>query len=178
MYDKSDLKYERFLRLYQANQDRIFRFIVTLLPNYSASEDVMQDTMLVMWRKFDQFEQGTNFAAWGMKIARFNIAKFFRTNPSAVVRFEDQALEHILEQEANFEPVENRYLEALESCVRKLQSNNREILSLRYNDNMKIAEIADKIGKPLQTMYKNFSRIHHSLYECIERTLRAEEKVS
>jgi RNA polymerase sigma-70 factor (ECF subfamily) len=170
----SDEKYERFLKLYQANQDRIFRFIVTLLPHYSAAEDMMQDTMLVMWRKFDQFEEGTNFAAWGTQIARFNITKYYRSSNVVGIRFDDTALNQILEQKAGFEPVENRYLEALEGCVRQLQGASRDLLSLRYNDNMRITDIAVKIGKPLNAIYKHFSRIHHSLYECIERKLKAE----
>jgi RNA polymerase sigma-70 factor (ECF subfamily) len=174
MYDEIDAKYERFLRLYQANQDRIFRFIVALLPNYSAAEDVMQDTMLVMWRKFDQFEPGTHFAAWGMQIARYNIATYYRKAESGIMRFDDAALQHILEQQEQFEPVKDQYLEAMEGCLKQLQAESREMLSLRYNENMKISEIAEKIGRPLQAIYKRFSRIHHALYECIERTLRAE----
>lgn len=138
----------------------------------------MQDTMLVMWRKFGQFIEGTNFAAWGTQIARFNITKYYRTAQPGVVRFDDEALGNILEQEAEFGLSEDRYLEALETCVRKLQAGSREILSLRYTENMKITDIAEKIGKPLQTIYKNFSRIHHSLYECIERRLRSEGNIS
>ena len=134
----------------------------------------MQDTMLVMWRKFDQFKPGTHFSAWGMQIARFNLTKYYRQISSEVVRFDDAAMARILEQQDLFEPVREHYLEALELCLKGLQAGNREMLSLRYNENMKMTEIADKIGKPLQAIYKRFSRIHHALYECIERKLRAE----
>ncbi len=36
-------------------------------------DDVLQDTLAVMWKKFDNFKIGTDFVAWGKTIARYKI---------------------------------------------------------------------------------------------------------
>jgi len=68
-YNESE-RYKEFLRLLMANQHRIFGFIFALVPDMEAAEDLQQETMLVMWEKYREFKPGTNFAAWGIQIAR------------------------------------------------------------------------------------------------------------
>ncbi len=75
MLDSKEKDCEQFLKLFKANEERIYRLILALAPNYTVAEEIMQDAMLVMWRKFDRFESGTNFAAWGMQISRFLVYK-------------------------------------------------------------------------------------------------------
>ncbi len=56
---------ERFMRLLLANQQRIYGLILALVPNWNDADDIMQETSAVMWAKFDDYEAGTDFAAWG-----------------------------------------------------------------------------------------------------------------
>lgn len=173
MPDSKEKKCEEFLKLFKANEERIYRLILALVPNYTVAEEIMQDAMLVMWRKFDQFEIGTSFAAWGMQISRFIVYKFYREkNKSIVVNFNSDAMNNILKNQYIFEEDDNLYLESLQDCFDKLHSNHKELISLRYENNMKITDIALKIGKTFQATYKIMSRIHHVLYHCIERNVR------
>ncbi len=175
MTESNEYRYESFLKLYRANEKHIFRFILALLPNYSAAEDVMQDTMLVMWKKFDQYEAGTNFAAWGMQIGRFAVMQFQRKVQSGIVCFDSNALEKIIEHEEVLREKEDAYSEALEECVKHLKEKSKRIISLRYVDNMKIVDIALKIEKTLNSTYQAMSRIHQSLLKCVMQRLRQEE---
>ena len=178
MGDLREQNYESFLGLYRSNEGRIFRYILALLPNYQAAEDIMQDTMLVMWRKYDQFEAGSNFAAWGMKIARFGVLKYRRTRKSGIVHFDTDTVENISGHvEGVVGPKERIYLEALEECTKKLPENSRKMVSLRYMEQMKIIDIALKMEKTLNSTYKVMSRIHHALLNCIELKLAESECV-
>jgi RNA polymerase sigma-70 factor (ECF subfamily) len=58
-----------FLRLLMANQNRIYAFILTLVPNWSDADDIMQEAAETMWSKFQQSQPINNFSAWGIKIA-------------------------------------------------------------------------------------------------------------
>lgn len=175
MSESKEHKYETFLKLYRANEKHIFRFILALLPNYSAAEDIMQDTMLVMWKKYDQYEAGSNFAAWGMQIARFAVLQFHRKVRSGVVRFDSLTLDKIIEHQEVLCEEENAYSEALEECIKHLKEKSRKIISLRYVDNMKIVDIALKMGKTLNSTYQTVSRIHQSLLKCVVQKLGREE---
>ena len=58
----TDSRYEDFLTLFRSNESRIFGFILAFLPNFAKAEDILQETMIVMWRKFNEFQKDTNFA--------------------------------------------------------------------------------------------------------------------
>lgn len=176
MSELKDQNYEQFLKLFRTNEGRIFRFILTLIPNYSSAEDLMQDTMLVMWRKFSQFEAGTSFAAWGMQIARYHILKFHRKERPGVVHFDSKALVNILEHENGMDHKEDEYLEALGECTEKLQDKSKKLISHRYQDGMKVLDIAMKLGCTVQATYKAISRLHYYLLTCVEQKVALWER--
>src|SRR3954469_23572749 len=60
---------EEFVRLLGQNQRRIFVFVMSMVPNWDDAEEIIQETNLLLWREFDRFQQGTNFAAWACRVA-------------------------------------------------------------------------------------------------------------
>ena len=163
---------EEFLRLLRQNEKRIYVYILTAVSNRAVAEDIMQETMVVMWRKFDEFEPGTKFSAWGTKIARFFVLDYYRKNQKAVVHFDTQALENIMNSSCNIGDIDSRS-EALRTCVKKLPENLQQIIRLRYTKGLKIKEVALIVGKPIHGMYKRIAKIHFLLQECIEKTFVA-----
>lgn len=66
MTDKDKtLQDDRFLRLLLKSQSSIYAFILVLVHDQNDADDIMQETVTLMWRKFSTFEPGTNFTAWG-----------------------------------------------------------------------------------------------------------------
>jgi len=170
-------KYEEFLNLFRTSEDRIFGFILTFLPNFARAEDILQETMIIMWRKFDEFEPGTNFAAWGIKIARYNLYKFHESQQAGVIRFDSDAIEAISKQVADSDTCKtNSYIDALLHCFEKLGTQSRQLLLLKYEQNFKVHEISQKIGRSIRDTYRMLSRIQHSLHECTSQTLKAWER--
>jgi DNA-directed RNA polymerase specialized sigma24 family protein len=45
----------------------------------------------------------------------------------------------------------------------------------RYESNLTGPEIAERLGRPVNTVYKALQRIRNSLLDCVDRTLRAQE---
>lgn len=177
MRDSRDQNYESFLKLYRDNENRIFRYILAILPNYAAAEDIMQDTMLVMWRKYDQYEAGSSFAAWGMQIARFGVLNYFRKNKSGIVCFDSEVIDNITRHEDSKASDDGVYQEALKVCMEHLPEKSRDIISLRYVESLKVMDIALRIENTVHATYKIMSRIHHALLNCIERKLAKGEVV-
>ena len=171
MRDQKDEQYESFLKLYRANESCISRYVLALCPNFSAAEDIVQETMLVMWRKFGQYEPGTNFVAWGMQIARINVLNYMRKQKPGIVHFDNNALENISRHGKHIDSNREAYLAALEACTNELPEHSKKMITLRYAENMKVTEIALKLQKTLNSTYKAMSRLHHALLTCIERRL-------
>lgn len=170
---KSD--YEQFLRLLRLNEKKIFGHILFFVPNRVIAEEIMHETILVMWRKYPEYKQGSNFSAWGITIGRFLVMDYYRRESRSIVHFSTEALENISEvseRSGVFDAFDDR-LEALNECLKKMPDEIRQILKLRYEQNTPIKEIAEKMRKPVPGMYKRISRVHILLQQCINSTLSA-----
>jgi RNA polymerase sigma-70 factor (ECF subfamily) len=150
-------KVNEFLRLIMANQKPIYALILGMIPNRDDAEDIFQETVLVMWSKFESFERETNFTAWGMKIAKY------------------KAFQSLQDKSDNFVKNIERRMQALRKCVRKLSKRDYDLIQMRYERELTIKAIAKRLGRSVQSIYKRMARINDSLIRCVRRTLAAEE---
>lgn len=164
---------EEFVSLFFASQSRILSYILSLVPNFNDSEDLLQEVWNIMWRKFDQYEQGTNFAAWGKRIAHYLIIDYRRKQSLKHVIVNDELFE-IISEKASAELLrEDRRMEILSRCLLKLRQKDRNLIKLRYFDNLKPSEIAESFSASINSIYKSLSYVHGKLLFCMKRTLRA-----
>ena len=173
--DGGDAHDDRYLRLLMSSQDRIYAFILVLVPNRHDADDLMQETVTWMWRKFDTFEPGTNFVAWGIAIARRRIMKFFDRHRRSRIRFSDEVLEAIEEETKSSLDGMDHFLAALSECVQKLDEADRRVIRMRYHQKIPTQQIADLLGSSVYVIYRSLARIHKALEACVRRTLTREE---
>jgi RNA polymerase sigma-70 factor (ECF subfamily) len=164
---------EEFVRLLALHQRRVYSFILTLLPNRSDAEDVLQETSTILWRNFADFQQGTNFAAWACEIARRQVLAFHRRRRHVLPMGAE--LVEVVAQEANAraDELEERYL-ALEKCLEKLTPRDRDLIRRRYREGASVADVATAVERPVGGLYKAYQRIRAALLDCVDRTLAAE----
>ena len=67
---------EEFIKLFTKYQRRVFLFILSQVPNPVDAEEIHQEANVIIWRKFDRFELGTNFLAWACQIATYEVLKY------------------------------------------------------------------------------------------------------
>ena len=171
--DTKEYKYSLFLKLFMGHQSRLLGFILKLMPNYSVAEDILQDTTVTLWEKFSSFEEGTDFMAWAKQVARYKVMNFIKKNKNrSIVQFSNHVLEELSKDEPPLNS-QNRYHDALENCVGKLEGNSRKVIRLRYMNKMKVQDIALQFDVNSNTLSKHISRIHYHLKRCIEQTLSA-----
>ncbi len=164
---------DQFIALLMKHQKRIYGFIRMLAPCKSHADDLMQDTAIVMWQKFGQFEPDSDFVAWGIKIAQFKVLNFRRKQKKESLTLTDQALEAILARHTTaYNDIDER-VEALAKCVSKLKTSDRQLVHMRYALDLKAASIAERLDRTADGIYHSFSRIHHTLQLCIIKTITA-----
>jgi RNA polymerase sigma-70 factor (ECF subfamily) len=169
-----DQQVRRFMYLYTANQNRIYGFILTMIPDWSGADDVLQETAGVLWSKFHEFRPGTDFIAWALSIARFEALSYLRKKKRNDKRFSDIAMQNICESAASSVNKDNDRLDALRGCVGKLKATERDLLAMRYESGATIKSIASRLDRSVDTLYKEFRRIHVALLNCIRRQLQHE----
>ena len=172
----NNLKVSQFVELLTSHQSRIHSYILGLVPHFNDADDIMQETSKMMWNKFHEFEIGTDFLAWGMKIAYYRVLEYRRKrNKNKTIRFSDEMMQ-VLEMDSRTRQDRTReYMTSLKDCVHRLPGKDKDLVSLRYDHNLKVKDIARRLGRSVQSVYQNLARIHGLLLSCVQRNTALEE---
>ena len=71
-------KNENFVQLLTESQNRLYGYIYTMIGDHSRSKDVLQETNLVLWRKYDELQKVENFKAWSFTVCKFQVMAYLR----------------------------------------------------------------------------------------------------
>jgi|YelNatPaOPRAMG01_1025707.scaffolds.fasta_scaffold93248_2 RNA polymerase sigma-70 factor (ECF subfamily) len=164
----------QFVQLFLENQKKIFGFILTLVPNWADAEDVFQETATVLWNKFDAFTPGSDFLAWALTTARFQVLCHRKKQQRDRVRFSDRTIEMLSERLMAFIETNERRKEALSHCLTLLNDRDRELIQLRYAMGATTQGVATAVGRSIHAVYKALNRIHAQLLFCVRKYLDAE----
>jgi RNA polymerase sigma-70 factor, ECF subfamily len=169
------LQYERFVQLFARVRESLFAYIFTLLPHWSDAEDVFQQTSLVLWRKFGEFEPESNFLAWACRVAFFEVRNFQRVASRDRLRFSDAVLAQLAEQRVINPENANRKRDFLLDCIERLSDDQRALLLRTYDDDKTIRQLAGEFDRAPQTLYNRLNRIRRTLFECVEAAMQRQE---
>jgi len=169
-------KVERFAQLLATCQRGVFVHLVSLLHNAADAEEVLQETNLVLWRKFDQYQPGTSFDHWACRIAYFEALKFREKKARGEPLFDSHSVELLAEEsEKSVDLLEARH-RALQGCLAKLTEQDRQLVLRRYEQQASTQSVAEALGRSVQGTRRALHRIRMALLACIERTLAAESR--
>ncbi len=158
-------------------QPRLHAYILSLLPNWSDANDVLQETNLAMWRSSGEFVQGTNFVAWAYKIARYRVLASCRKQHRERQIFGGE-LFALVADEAERRTLLDRDespIVLLRECVRDLSPLQRELLERRYAENGSVRMTAESLGRSAAVVSVTLSRIRGKLLKCVRRKLLREK---
>lgn len=164
-------KHSLFLSLFSKSQTRLYSFILMIVHNDNDADEIFQEVSALLWEQFDKFQEGTNFGAWAVSIAKIKVLEYLRQNKKKRNLFKTdmyQELSTLAEPESA--DVDNR-LKAFKNCLQKLDRSYRSLLSLRYQKNLSIKEIAQQKGIAVDTLYRKLSKVFGTLRKCVERTM-------
>lgn len=165
---------EAFLRLFLEHEEALRGFVRSLSASREDAREVMQDVAAVLWRKFDSLGPPAEFRSWAFGVARMQAKEFYRDQGRDRHLFADdvQALieQRVVVRSQRFDARQ----EALEECLGKLPTDQRELLDEAYAPGARIDEIAAGRGRTPMALYKTLHRIRLALVECLQRALARE----
>ena len=174
--EPSDLDREEFARLFSRNARRIYGFIMTLVFNHHDAEEVFQNTNVVLWNKFADFQPGSNFFAWASRIAYYEVLSLMKQQRRSRT-FSDEALELLANEAVALSDQSSERYEALEECLARLDAPDRELLQERYYYQRPPKQIAASQSKSVHAIYRALSRIHNVLLNCVQRNMKEDDGV-
>lgn len=175
MNRENDAKTTQFLKLLGECNRQISAYIFSVVQNFEDANDILQQTIGIMWQKFDEFELGTDFASWGVKIAHFQILSYRRKKSSQKVFFSDNIFQQIDEVAQKRSVQSDERLKYLRQCLKKLVHTDLMLLKNRFEQNLPVKSLAEHTDKSIQHVYRRLAKIQLLLYKCIQRNMAEEE---
>ena len=157
--DDSDTKRDRVLKLALEYRVELVAYARSLLGNYSAAEDAVQEAMLVVVNKIDQFQEGTSMLAWCRAIVRLEVLRIkqqHRQERSLAERLLDDAIDAAFDEFQTAQPREGAqdWRETLESCLERVPKRGRSVLQARFVDELSYQQIGQRVGMTLEAVRK------------------------
>ena len=174
--DKADREqHDQFLRLFMEHEEALRLFVRSLLFNQEEAREIMQQVAVVLWRKFDDSLDSLSFRRWAFGVARMEVLTFRRDRSRDRHTFGDdiaKLLEHTAQEESG---TLRRERNALDVCVGKLPTDQRELVQTAYEPGVKMNDLASQLGWTAMALYKKLHRIRLALMECTRRELASRE---
>lgn len=137
----------------------IHSYIFYIVRNYDLTEDIFQETFLkvIMTIKQGRYTDNGKFKAWITRIAHNLIIDNFRQERNENTISNDEVEIDLLNDmrlcESNIEDnmVQEQIYQDVKKLVKHLPDNQREVLEMRYYQDMSFKEIADITGVSINT---------------------------
>lgn len=168
-------QHDQFVERFVRSQDRIYAYVAMLLPNRADAEEVFQQTSLILWKKWQQFDPGRDFVRWACGIAHLEVQNFLRKHrDKGRVYLSEDVLAQVAEVRLEASDMLEQRRRALRHCLDQLRQENRRLLERCYAGKDTIKTIAEDLGQRPNAVYMTLKRLRRTLFDCINRTLAAE----
>jgi RNA polymerase sigma-70 factor (ECF subfamily) len=162
-----------------AHRHQLMSFIYGLVRDHQVAEDLFQEVWLKLAAAFEKGVAIENQAKWCRKTAKNLILQYWRDQRNAKVVADSALLEFMDFAELAFEenPPEkaSERRGALQECVRALPEKSRQLLALKYEQELPITGIAEQVCQSTAAVVKALLRLRQALAVCVEKKLKLQE---
>jgi len=167
-FDESNAPQQRFLSLFLRSEREIFRYVAALVPNISDADDIVQQTAIALWEKFDAYDPARPFTPWACRFALNKARQWIARRRRWQVLLENGLAEELEQRRKELGPELEARLSHLEGCLEHLPEEQRNLVEGYYFHREGIERLAQKSDRTVAATYKMLQRIRHSLQACIE----------
>jgi RNA polymerase sigma-70 factor (ECF subfamily) len=163
---------QRFLSLFLRSEREIFRYVAVLVPNVADAEDIVQQTALALWEKFEAYDPGQPFTPWACRFALNKARQWIERRQRWQALLEGGLVEELAQRREELRPEIETRLKHLEGCLNKLPAEQRAIVEGYYYRRDSVEKLAEETGRTVAAAYKTLQRIRHALQTCIENAAK------
>lgn len=160
---------QRFLSLFLRSEREVFRYVAALVPNIADAEDIVQQTALALWEKFEDYDPSQPFTPWACRFALNKTRQWMERRQRWKLLLDGGLAEELALRHEQMRPDIEARLRCLEGCLARLPEDQRSLVEGYYYRREDISQLAVKSGRTPPATYKALQRIRQSLQDCIER---------
>ena len=165
---------QRFLSLFLRSEREIFRYVAALIPNVADAEDIVQQTALALWEKFDEYDPNQPFTPWACRFALNKTRQWLERRHRWQVLLEGGLAEELAQRREELRPGLDLRLRYLEGCLGKLPKEQLSLVQGYYYRRDGIEKLATDAGRTVAATYKILQRVRLALQTCIENAAKPE----
>ncbi len=153
------------------HQDRLFRYLLRFLGDASVAEDAFQQTWLRVAERIGQYDGRRPFGPWLFGVARhLALDQLRRRQPGSLEEAGDPPARPGPEGDSLERVLALQRRERLAECLRTLAPLDREAITLRFEEELRLPELAATLDVPVPTAK---ARLYRALGRLRERLLAA-----
>jgi RNA polymerase sigma-70 factor (ECF subfamily) len=162
------LDHDNCLRLLIRERVKLIGYIRAIVGDVHTAEDVFQQVSVLVLKKLNEIQDADHFMGWMRRAARLEALNAARKSDRQPLTLDNSVAELLAPQWQRYDAVESSDLiEALRACLVKLTPNARQLVEMRYHDDLTSSQIAEKLSRKTATVYQAISRAHQALAECV-----------
>ncbi|HLI28664.1 MAG TPA: sigma-70 family RNA polymerase sigma factor [Chloroflexota bacterium] len=161
---------DAFQALYETYLDTVYRYVYYKVGNGQLAEDLTQQIFLKAWEAIHRYQwRELPFQHWLLRLARNAVIDYYRSTKPSNANLLDPMGESI---DPEVELAHGEMVQTLQDAVRQLPEEQREVIVLRFIEQLPHAEVARQLGKSTATVRV----IQHRALQALRRLLdQAEE---
>ena len=162
---------EQFLALHSKNHHRVSAFVHTLVADWQDAEEIVQNTLQILWRKFDELDSTTDFFRWAARVAQFEVLNYRRRKKRQAVMLDVAVIDSLAATAVEATVDINQRREALVHCLKQLPERDRLVVGLRYREGGTVHSVAEAIGRSTSHVHRLLRQTRERLLRCVRAKL-------
>jgi RNA polymerase sigma-70 factor (ECF subfamily) len=151
-------------------------YILSLLCRWADTQDVLQETNMILWERRANAPEPRGFLPWAAKITYYQVSTYRKRHQRSRLFFSEELICALAAVDSESPASGVVRVEAFEQCMRQLPPECAELLAQRHYAQRSIEEFAAEVGRTSQVVSQSLYRIRKRLLECIQTRLRASER--
>lgn len=167
----------QFMQLFVQHEPVLRLVARSMLTDWMAVDDVLQEAGVTMWEKISQLENADGFLPWARVIVRLKCHSAINSSRRSRLVLSEEAVKLLAVEIDSVD--RERYetnLNALHGCLRRLSPQQQDLVLAPYRDGIEVQDIATQVGKSANALYKQLGRLREKLSECVANTLKADAR--
>ena len=161
------------MRLVLSSERELQRYVMAIVPDREDARDIVQETLIALWKKRDKYDPSRPFVPWACRFAANEIRMLRRKDKRWKWLGSEELIDLLLaRREELAEQLDERH-EQLQHCLGKLPERQRTAVTHYYFHEEAVQQVAARLRTSAEAVYKILQRTRQTLFDCITRGLAA-----
>ena len=140
-------------RLFARTQVRVFRYLMRVVKSQAIAEELLNEVFLSVWQNAKSYEGRSEPVTWMLSIAHNKAISVLRKKTEVLGIVDEAGKDLVAEDDMPDVAAQKRDKSAkIRACIAELSPDHRTILDLVYYQEQSVAEVAEILGIPENTV--------------------------